>query len=617
MLKERSLTTSHLLSLFQFFTKSDGLAFFKKIYQTIIYYLRTKLSRVQFIMVIATLVGLASGLVAVLLKTLVHYVQHWIAAIPLSRYAYLFFPVIGLGLCVFIIRTFFNGEIEKGIAMVLKAIARKSSFIPLKHTYLHVITSSVTVGLGGSAGLEAPIVATGSAVGSNLARISDLNYQERTLMIACGAAAGISAVFNAPIAGVIFAIEVLLTETVVSYFIPLIISSVVGALCSKIILQEASLFNFVLKQNFDYRNVPFYIVLGTLAGFISLYYAKTFKGVEGKLHYWKMNAYTKALIAGILLAAICFFFPPLFGEGYNSIKTVANGNLKTFTDNSRFFSLLDDNWGLIVFTGLIVLFKPIAAAVTIGGGGNGGNFAPSLFTGSYLGFVFSKLINNLPWVKIPEGNFSLVGMAGVLSGVMYCPLTAIFLIAEITNGYELFIPLMIVSSISFFIVKSYQPFSMEIKKLAMEGQIFTHKKEKNILTSLKLGEILTNDYETIQVDKKLKDLIEVIKRSEKNIFAVTDNKERFVGIVELNDVKQRLFQPEQFDRVSVKSMMKKPAAILNEEQDMHEVMEQFDITQSWYLPVLNKERKFLGFISKTKLFSRYREILAQQGDLYE
>ena len=568
-------------------------------------------------MVIATLVGFASGLVAVLLKTLVHYVQHWIADIPASRFAYLFFPVIGLILCVFIIRNFFGGQIEKGIAMVLKAIARKASFIPLKHTYLHVVTSSITVGLGGSAGLEAPIVATGSAVGSNLGRISDLNYQERTLVIACGAAAGISAVFNAPIAGVIFAIEVLLAETVVSYFIPLIIASVTGALCSKIILQEASLFNFVLKQNFDYKNVPWYILLGILAGFISLYYAKAFKSVEGKLHHWHINVYVKALVAGALLIGIYFLFPPLFGEGYESIKTVANGTLKTFTDNTRIFSLFNDNWGLIAFTACIVLFKPIAAAVTIGGGGNGGNFAPSLFTGSYLGFVFSKILNNISWIKIPESNFSLVGMAGVLSGVMYCPLTAIFLIAEITNGYELFIPLMIVSSISFFIVKSYEPFSMDTKKLALDGEIFTHKKEKNILTSIRLDEMLTDGYETIAIDKKLKDLVEIIKRSEKNIFAVIDGKERFAGIIELNDVKQKLFQPDQFNSVSVKSIMKKPAATLHEGQDMHTVMEKFDVTQSWYLPVLNKEKKFIGFISKTKLFSKYREILSQQVDLYE
>ena len=390
----------------------------------------------QFIMVIATLTGFFSGLLAVLLKTLVHYIQYWIKEIQVSNFAYLLFPVIGLIITAFIVHYFFGGQIEKGIAMVLKAIARKSSFIPLSHTYLHVVTSSITVGLGGSVGLEAPIVATGSAVGSNIARISDLNYQERTLLIACGAAAGISAVFNAPIAGVIFAVEVLLVETVVSYFIPLIISSVVGALCSKIILQESSLFNFVLKQNFDYKNVPYYIILGVMAGFISLYYARMFKKTENKIHGWKMNGYMKAATGGLLLLGIYFVFPPLFGEGYGSVKLVANGALTSFTDNTTLFSKLSGSWALIAFTGLIVLFKPVAAGITIGSGGNGGNFAPSLFAGSYLGFFFSKLLNSTSWIKIPEGNFSLVGMAGVLSGVMYCPLTAIFLIAEITNGYE-------------------------------------------------------------------------------------------------------------------------------------------------------------------------------------
>jgi chloride channel protein, CIC family len=568
-------------------------------------------------MVIATLVGIVSGLLAVLLKIAVHFTQNAIETLPVSRFAYLLFPLVGLLLCVFIIRTFFDGHIEKGIAMVLKSIARKSSFIPLKHSYLHVITSSVTVGLGGSAGLEAPIVATGAAVGSNLGRISDLNYSERTLMIACGAAAGIAAVFNAPIAGLIFAVEVLLAETVVSYFIPLIISSVAGVLCSKIILHEEALFNFILKQDFDYHNTPFYILLGILAGFVSLYYARVFKGTEKKLHGWKKHPYFKALTAGVILAAAFFLFPPLFGEGYNSIKAVASGSLKSFTDNSRVFSLLDENWALVAFTLCIFLFKPIATAITLGGGGNGGNFAPSLFAGSYLGFAFSKLLNNTGWVKIPESNFSLVGMAGVLSGVMYCPLTAVFLIAEITNGYELFIPLMIVSSISFFIVKTYEPFSMEIKKLALDGQVFTHQKEKNILTTLQLHEMLTEEYASITMDKKLKDLVELIKHSNKNIFAVADSKGRFAGIIELNDVKQRIFQPDLFDKVSVKSLMKKPPASLRQGQDMHAVMEKFDITQSWYLPVLDADRKFVGFISKTKLFNKYREALSQQNDLYE
>ncbi len=589
----------------------------KSTFQFFIGYLRTRLSRPQLIMVIASLTGFTSGLIAVLLKTLVHYVQHWIKEIPVSFLGYLLFPALGLLITVFLVRHFFNGQIEKGIAMVLKAIARKSSFIPLKHTYLHVITSSVTVGLGGSVGLEAPIVATGSAVGSNLARISDLNYQERTLIIACGAAAGIAAVFNAPIAGVIFAVEVLLAETIVSYFIPLIISSVIGVLCSKIILQEASLFNFVLKQSFDYRNVPFYIMLGVLAGFVSRYYAILFKGTERGINRWNMNAYWKAVIGGLLLFGIYFVLPPLFGEGYESVKLVASGSLHSFEDPTTLFSLLGAHWGIILFTALIVLFKPIAAGITIGSGGNGGNFAPSLFVGSYLGFFFSKLVNSIPLVKIPESNFSLVGMAGVLSGVMYSPLTAIFLIAEITNGYELFIPLMIVSSISFFIVKSYEPFSMEIKKLAMEGQIFTHKKEKNILTSIDLADMLQENYATISMDKKLKDLVEIIKQSDKNIFAVLDGKGRFAGIIELNDIKQRIFQPEQFDKISIRSLMKKPPAVLQKDQDMHTVMEKFDIAQSWYLPVLDNEKKFIGFISKTKLFNKYREILSSQVDMYD
>lgn len=589
----------------------------KKTYQYIVNYLRTHLSRIQFIMVIATLTGFVSGLVAVLLKTLVHYLQHWIEEIPVSGLAYLLFPAIGLFCTVFIIRHFFGGQIEKGIAMVLKAIARRSSFIPLNHSYLHIITSSVTVGLGGSVGLEAPIVATGSAVGSNISRISDLNYQERTLLIACGAAAGISAVFNAPIAGVIFAVEVLLAETIISYFIPLIISSVVGALCSKIILQEASLFNFSLKQSFDYKNVPFYIVLGVLAGFVSIYYARAFKRTENRIHNWQMNGYLKAITGGFLLLVIYFVFPPLFGEGYKSVKLVANASLNTFSDNTTLFYRLGENWGIIVFTALIVLFKPIAAGITIGSGGNGGNFAPSLFTGSFLGFFFSKLLDRVSWIKIPVGNFSLVGMAGVLSGVMYCPLTAIFLIAEITNGYELFIPLMIVSSISFFIVKSYEPFSMETKKLAMEGQILTQKKEKNILTTISLENMLQDTYESISIDKKLKDLVEVVKKSEKNIFAVIDGRGRFSGIIELNDIKQKLFQPDQFNKVSVKSLMKKPSAVLLCDQDMNSVMEKFDMTQSWYLPVLGKDGRFIGFISKTKLFSKYREVISSQEDLYD
>lgn len=578
---------------------------------------RLRLTRVQYVMGMAVLVGLASGLTAVLLKTMVHYLQRVIENATISRFFYLLFPVFGILLSVIIVQKFFQGRIEKGIAMVLRHIAGQSSYIPTKHTYQHVVTSAVTVGLGGSVGLEAPIVATGSAIGSNIARWGELNYQERTLLIACGAAAGISAAFNAPIAGVIFATEVLLVDTVVSYFIPLILSSVVGVLCSKMILKEGLLFNFVYMQQFNYHNVPFYILLGILAGFCSLYYARAFKWSESSLEHRKLNVYVKAIVGGLLLVALYLVLPPLFGEGYESVKKVANDSLKPTADIANIFGGLGAEWGMIVFSALIVLFKPIAAGITIGGGGNGGNFAPSLFTGSFLGYFFSRLLNQTEWVNIPVGNFSLVGMAGMLSGVMYCPLTAVFLIAELANGYELFIPLMIVSSISFFIVKSYERYSMDTKALALSGRIFTHQKEKNILTTISLKDILASEHQSICIDKKLRDLVEVVKASSDNVFAVHDQKGRFAGIIELNDVRQKLFLTEQYDKVSIKALMKKPPEVLLLGEPMTGVMEKFDTTRSWYLPVLDEERKLVGFVSKANLFNKYREALSAGNDLYE
>ncbi len=582
-------------------------------YQRIFFFIRNNLSRPQYITLVAVITGLVSGLIAVLLKIIVHYLQK---SFSYGEWYYLFLPATGLILTVFIIKYFFSGILSKGIAMVLKAIAKKSSFIPTSNVYKHVITSSLTVGLGGSAGLEAPIVATGSSYGSFFGRIADLTYQERTLMIACGAAAGIAAVFNAPIAGVIFAVEVLLAETIVSYFIPLMISAVAGVLCSKIILQETILFNFVLKQEFNYINVPYYLLLGVVAGFISLYYARVFKKIENKLHSIQWNIFLKAIVGGGLLATLIFIFPPLFGEGYFNVGELANGNAQNLVA-SNLFNLSGSDWSVLIFLGSIMLLKPIATAITLGAGGNGGNFAPSLFVGSFLGFFFSKMANMTGLVKLPESNFSLVGMAGVLSGVMYCPLTAIFLIAEITNGYGLFIPLMIVSSLSFFIVKHFEPFSMELKRLAKDGEVFTHKREQNILTSIELETMLADNYETVSINDNLSQLIVSIKKSEKNIFAVIDEKEKFAGFIELNDIKKLLFEPDKYDKITLRSLTKKPRDIIYNDESMQKVMDKFDSSQTWYLPVLNKEKKFIGFISKTKLFAKYREALSANNDLYE
>jgi CIC family chloride channel protein len=566
-------------------------------------------------MFVAVITGLIAGLAAVLLKTFVHFLQEWINRPVKNDYIYLLFPIVGLLIVVFLKNRFFYGYIEKGVAMVLRSIAGKSSFIPLSDTYKHMVTSAFTVGLGGSAGLEAPIVSTGAAIGSNTGRIHGMEYRERTLLIACGAAAGIAAVFNAPIAGVIFAIEILLTETIVSYFIPLMIAAVTGALCSRIILQESILFNFRLREAFDYYNVPFYILLGFASGFISLYYARVFKSTEKKIVGITRRPYQRAIVAGIFLVLLMAVFPPLFGEGYNTISLLANGNPQGVVEKFIGREYINE-WGLLLFAGAIFLLKPVAAGITIGGGGNGGNFAPSLFVGAYLGFFVSRLANNTKWLSLPEANFSLVGMAGVLSGVMYCPLTAIFLIAEITNGYELFIPLMLVSAISFFIVKHFEPYSMETKQLAMEGSIFTHRKEDNILSQLRVSDFRLEQYATIRNDQSLADFVSLINSVSKNLYAVTDKENRFVGIVELNDLKGRLFDPSGLAQAKIQTYVKKAPAVITPEEPMKKVMEKMDITQSWYLPVVNNEKEFLGFLSKALIFEKYREALANQADVY-
>ncbi len=588
----------------------------KYVYQVIAEKLRSNLHKAQYVLYVASLTGLASGLVAVLLKKLVHYLQMWIEEIPAPP-LYLVFSIIGLVLTVFLTNRFFNGAFEKGIGMVLKAIAQKSSFIPTSHVYKHVFTSAITVGVGGSVGLESPIVATGSAIGSNLGRINVLSYRDRSLMIACGAAAGIAAVFNAPIAGVIFAIEVLMVETGVSYFIPLIIAAVIGALCSKIILDESILFNFVLKQNFNYKFVPFYILLGILSGFTALYYAKSFKKTEEKLHHWNINGYVKAVAGGALLLVLCYTLPPLFGEGYVSIKQVANGEIIQTTHKSYIFKYAGETWTLLIYAISVVLLKPVASGITVGAGGNGGNFAPSLFVGSFLGFAFSRLVNVTDLVQIPEGNFSLAAMAGVLSGVMYCPLTAIFLIAEITNGYELFIPLMIVSAISYAIVKHFEPYSMETKHLALRGEIFTHKKEQNILSTIALEDMLDTSYENITIETTVGELIQILNKSTKTVFAVHDDQNLFVGIVELNDIKKLILRKDVQHHATIGSIVKQPAEIIYYKDEMTKVMQKFDHTHSWHLPVINGENKFLGFVSKSRLFERYRQSLSENSDLYE
>jgi CIC family chloride channel protein len=586
-------------------------------YHNGVHFLQTRVSRVQYILITATLTGFVSGMMAVLLKRSVQQVEKLVQHFSGKEYLFLLCPATGLLLTTWIIQRFFRGHIEKGIAMVLKSIAGRSSFIPSRNNYIHFITSALTVGFGGSAGLESPIVATGSSLGSTMGRLGLLSYSERTLMIACGAAAGISAVYDAPIAGVMFAVEVLLAETVVSYFVPLIIAAVVGVLCSKIYFGESSVLNFVLKSDFNYKFVPFYVLMGVGAGFLSLYYARAFRGTDKKLHHWKVNPYAKALSGGLMLAAFFLVFAPLYGEGYESVKMLANDTPTRILPGSSWFSFVPPNVLLLVFTGCILLLKPLTAAITIGSGGNGGNFAPSVFVGAYWGFFFSRLANATGWLHLPEGNFTLVGMAGLLSGVMYCPLTAIFLIAEITNGYGLIVPLMIVSSIAYFIARTFEPYYMETKQLALAGEIFTHRREQNILSALSLGALTERGQRVFGPEDAFSLLITHVAEGDQQIFAVVDAEGRLLGVIALNDIRGMLFQPERYEGMVLGAIFRRPAAVLGDDMPMTTVMGEFDRTKAAYLPVTNEDGKFVGFVSRARLFEKYRSQVAQVRDIYE
>jgi chloride channel protein, CIC family len=577
-------------------------------------WLKQRLSHRQFLVFSAVVVGLSAGAMAAVLKILVQAVENLFHTegvfSPTKTPFRVFLPMLGIGLTVLFVQKVLKGDLGKGVSNILFEIAKKSAFVKRHKLFSHLVTSSLTVGLGGSAGLEAPIVITGSAVGSNIASSWGLSYRDRVLLLGCGAAAGIAAVFNSPIAGVMFAMEVLLIETTLSSFIPLIISAAVGALFSKIIFNEKMMFIFYLKEPFNYKNVPFYIVLGFFCGFVALYYVRISHSVGHFFQGLKINIYAKAVFGGLILAALMYVFPPLFGEGYDSIRLLADGNADDLLKNSLFSEYRFQNWAIISFVGAIVFIKAIATSVTLSSGGNGGNFAPSLFVGSFTGFFFSKFFNTIFSLSIPLSNFTIVGMAGVLSGVFYAPLTAIFLIAEVTGGYELIIPLMIVSTLSSVFVRHFEPISLEVKNMIEKGEVFSEDKDRNILLLLKTMDIIETDFKTLKPNDSLRDLIVAIKQSKRNLFAVVDKNQKLVGILTLDDVREVMFETTLYDKILVKNFMKRPPSVLHVNESMSEVMKKFDDTNAWNLPVVD-EGVYLGFISKSAIFSKYRgELMA-------
>ncbi len=575
-----------------------------------ILYLKGKLPPSQFFVLSSILVGLSSGLAGVSLKYFVHSIERLVTYYSIRFDEFLvfaLFPLVGIFLTVIYVRYFLKSELQKGTAEIVHAIIKKSSKINPKTMYSHVISSGLTVGFGGSMGLESPMVTTGAAIGSNYGRTYGLSYKDRTILLACGAAAGIGAAFNSPIAGVLFAVEVLLTDISAAALIPLIISAACGALLSKIILQEDALLSFTLQEPFNYNNVPYYILLGLFAGFLSLYYARVFTWVDLKIKSVS-NMWGRVLVGGFLLFVLLIFFPPLFGEGYESIKSLSLLQPGQLTKVSVVNNLIKNDFHLLIFLGLMMFLKTIAAAITTGSGGNGGSFAPSLFVGAYLGFVFARFINLLGIGKIPETNFTLVAMAGILSGVFYAPLTAIFLIAEITGGYDLMIPLMIVSALSVTVAKYFEPLSMEGKKLSLMLNLSMEDKDRFLLSKLDLTTLIETNFSVIRPDDTLQTMIKVISESSRNTFPVVNDHNELLGLVHMDSIRNIIFNPEKHGKTTVRELMSKPAAIIKLNENLHAVLKKFDDTNQWNLPVV-ENNKYLGFLSKSSILTKYRSEL--------
>ena len=575
---------------------------------------KTLLSERNFIYLSSVLVAISCAFAVIILKSFAHNVfifANYVNGYLKLPYINSFLPIIGILLTVLVIRKFLDGTIEKGSAKVLYAVAKKGGILPKKQMYAQIITSSLTVGLGGSAGLESPIVVTGAAFGSNFAQKYKLSQKDRILLLACGVAAGIAAAFNAPIAGVLFAIEVVLTDVSISAFIPIMISAATGALASNILLSQDVLLNFKQEQIFNFHNTPYYILLGILAGLYSVYFARNFRKIEGFFHKIPGRGYRRAIIGASILAVLIFFFPTLFGEGYESIKSLSSAHPESLLENTLLENYKNNGWILLGFIGLTLLLKVVATGITLGSGGNGGNFAPSLFTGSYLGFFLAKSIHLLGISNsLPIGNLTVVGMAGILSGLFHAPLTAIFLIAEITGGYDLMVPLMIVSSISFAVSKRFENHSMDVKALADKGEVFTSDKDKNILHSIDFLPLVDTEVKTITLEKTLEQLVEYLSTSSQAVIPIIDERNKLIGIVDFETIRPIVFNPYRIKFTEVKEIMSQPKEIINHDDGMETIMDKFETTNETVLPV-TKNDKFFGLIYKVEILEAYREHLKE------
>jgi CIC family chloride channel protein len=566
-------------------------------------------SQRNFLIYCSVFVGFFGGLAAVALKFLVHLmedVSRNISSHLPFHIIYVFLPALGIFLTVVWQHLINRDRIQKGIGNILVNIKKNRSNIRSNNIYSHLVTSSLTVGFGGSSGLEAPIVCTGAAIGSNVGKIFNLSPYEKTVLLAAGASAGIAAVFNSPIAGVLFSLEILIGEITIPTFIPLLIASATGVVVSKI-LYSGQLFHLV-TEGWVISALPFYLILGVLSGYTAIYIAK----VAGKLEkgiLLKQNRYVRALGGGLMLGIIILIFPALFGEGYHYLQEILNGNIEALKEESLFSNWLANPWVMLLFIAALVLMKIVAAGITIGAGGNGGTFAPAVFTGAFLGLFVAFAVNQTGLVHLNTSNFIAVGMAGALSGVLHAPLTAIFLIAEITGGYVLFIPLMLVSATSYVISRLYNKHNMYWHDLIHEKNI-NPGRDYGMLNAISLDSIINRDYTAINKQMTVADFYKVLASSNANIFAVLNNTRALEGVIWMDEIRKQLFTAIA-EGNTVADIMVTPPAIIDYAEPVSNLMDLFDKLDVWQLPVV-KDGRFEGFVSKSTLLSKYREVIIQQ-----
>ena len=571
----------------------------------------------HFVLILSFVVGILTALAASLLKFLIEYIKHFLTENFDStgvNWLYLVYPVIGILLTGLFIRNVVRDDISHGVTKILYAISRRQSRIKRHNTWSSLFASAITIGFGGSVGAEAPIVLTGSAIGSNLGSAFKMEHRTLMLLVGCGAAGAVAGIFKAPIAGLVFTLEVLMIDLTMGSLLPLLVSSVTAATVAYILHGTEAMFEFHMDEPFLMERIPAVLLLGILCGLVSLYFTRTMNRIEGIFRRYS-NPYIKLLIGGAMLSILIFLFPSLYGEGYDVIHMLLNGTSAVdwdkVMDNSIFYG-----YGnlLLVYLSLVILFKVFATSATNGGGGCGGTFAPSLFLGCITGFVFAHFCNGYALAPVisdglPEKNFALLGMAGLMSGVMHAPLTGIFLIAELTGGYDLFLPLMMVSVSAYLTIMIFEPHSIYSMRLAQKGELLTHNKDKSVLTLMDIESVVETDFQKVQPDYDLGEMVRVISKAKRNMFPVVDIRGMLLGIVILDDIRHIMFRQELYHRFTVGSFMVVPPACINLEDSMEEVMRKFDETKAWNLPVIDADGKYKGFLSKSRILNTYRQML--------